>query len=109
MLLHVTVVNKRMRSRKISLLCISAACNMWVLNQNREHAKRFIVLDKTHPAILAGDCRCRWRPGRLSTVFLEIQIERKILNVVETPVPLIKRLMFYRPDPLVASRAEIRD
>jgi hypothetical protein len=46
--------------------------------------------------------------GGSFTVFLEIQIERKILNVIETLAPLIKRLNVYCPDPLVASRAKIR-
>jgi hypothetical protein len=68
------------------------------------------VLDKTHPAHINREIvDVASALGGFSTVFLEIQIERKILNVTETLVPLIKRLNVYRPDPLVASRAEIRD
>jgi hypothetical protein len=80
------------------------------INENREHAKRLIVFDKTHPAHIGREIvDVPDALGGLLTVLLEIQIEREILNVVETPVPLINRLNVYRPDPLVASRAEIRD
>jgi hypothetical protein len=80
------------------------------IDENREHAERFIVLDKTHPTHIGREIvDVAGALGGFLTVFLEIQIERKILNVVETPIPLIKRLNVYRPDPLVASRAETRD
>jgi hypothetical protein len=80
------------------------------IDEDREHAKRFIVLDKLHPAHIGREIvDVGGAMSGFLTVFSEIQIERKILNVVETLVPLIERLNVYRSDPLVASRAEICD
>jgi hypothetical protein len=47
--------------------------------------------------------------GGFLAAFLEIQIERKILHVVKSLVPLFNRLTVHRPDPLGPSRAQTRD
>jgi hypothetical protein len=62
------------------------------IDQHGQHAQRLIVLDEAHAAHVGGEVvDFVGTFGRIFAVFLEIQIEGQILDVIEALVPLVER------------------
>ena len=80
------------------------------IDQHGQHAQRLVVLDEAHAAHVGGQVvNLHGALGGRLAVFLEIQIEGEILDVVEALVPFVERLDVHRANVAVALLAQQRD
>ena len=63
------------------------------VDQDREHAQGLIVFDEAHASHIGREIVNVVRaPGCALTVFQKVEVERKVLDIVETLIPLTERL-----------------
>src|ERR1700750_1163630 len=80
------------------------------VDEDREHAQGFVLLDEAHPAHVCGEIvDLRRAAGSDFAVFLQVEIEADIFDVVESLIPLMKRFNVDRADRRAASAPQIRD
>ena len=109
--LLVGVVNARRGGieKALGTPCAGARCSMWVLMSTREHAERLVVLDEAHAAHVGGEIIDFVRAlGRCLAVFAQIQVERKIFDIIKALVPLFERLDIHGANALVSLAAQVR-
>ena len=69
------------------------------VDQHGEHAQRLVVLDESHAAHVGGEVvDLKRAAGCDFAIFLEVQVQREILHVVEALVPLTNRLDIHGAD-----------
>src|SRR5271165_2166085 len=77
------------------------------VNQHREHTKSFVLLDESHAAHVGGEIvDITGALGRCFAVLLFIQIQREILNVSVSLVPMRQRLDIDGANTFVALRPQ---
>src|ERR1700674_3553286 len=80
------------------------------VNENGKHAQRFVMFYEAHATHICGEIVDVLSAfgGRLA-VFLQVQVERQVLDVVEAAVPLLQGFDINSPKGSVALLAKCCD